>query len=105
MHCEIKRIDGTITARGKNLRVLGDYARKTSGWPSAPAVLVNVRKTLIAYFADGAVCVHEFADAGVLAEYVRRKIACSRGRFIGWTDRERFEYPAGTFDRSDNITS
>jgi hypothetical protein len=97
--CIIKRLDYSIAAKGRNLRIIGDYARKTSGWPSAPAVIhANPGSTmLLVWFADGAACCHEFADALILAQYVKDKIRNSRGRFIAYADRDRYEYPAGTF--------
>jgi len=76
--------DGKIITRGKNLRVIHDRARRLrfGTWIKGEARTLSVR------FRDGSFSRVVFADAGVLAGYVRDRIKFGRGKFEAWPEKE-----------------
>lgn len=70
-------IDGQPVAEGRNLRVIRDYGRRTLG---VHAMFQRDRELRV-YFANGAECRIEFADASVLRDWITNRIRYGRGRW------------------------
>ena len=70
--------DGKVISRGKNLRNIHDRARRLRA-------LTRLRvegRMLYVQFRDGSHTQVEFADAGVLADYVRQRIKRHGIRYV-----------------------
>lgn len=75
---ELKNEEGEVFRRGKNLRVITDYARSFK-W--SVTKLRRTGRTLHVSFPEGSYCTTLFADPTVLKDWIDGRIKYGRGKF------------------------
>lgn len=64
---------------GRNLHIIMDFARRFRACDVH--TLRQEGLTLHVHFADGSTCVTDFADPGVLADWIQARVRYGRGRW------------------------
>lgn len=93
MSTNVKIYKGSmLVTQGRNLRVVHDRARKLFREygitrPTRIGIGDDNPRLLVVIFPDGSECLHEFASATVLREYIGDRIRLGRAKFApleGW---------------------